>query len=55
MTLHIIGSIEEYTSYGWVIIPLFFPYIERLRPRKDYQRQPYWLRIRSNPYRRNYH
>lgn len=26
-----------------------------LHPRKDYQRRPYWLRIRSNPTRRNYH
>ena len=31
------------------------PYRERLRPRKYYQRRPYWLRIRSNPTRRNYH
>lgn len=31
------------------------PYTKNLHPRKDYQVQPYWLRIRSNPYRRNYH
>lgn len=31
------------------------PYYERLHPLSDYQRQPYWLRIRSNPTRRNYH
>lgn len=31
------------------------PYTKNLHPRKDYQQQPYWLRIRSNPYRRNYH
>lgn len=30
-------------------------YIERLHPRKDYQRKPFWLRIRSNPVRANYH
>lgn len=31
------------------------PYICRLHSRRDYQRRPYWLRIRSNPTRRNYH
>ena len=31
------------------------PYTKNLHPRKDYQQRPYWLRIRSNPYRRNYH
>ena len=31
------------------------PYTKSLHPRKDYQQRPYWLRIRSNPYRRNYH
>lgn len=31
------------------------PYVCRLHPRRDYQRRPYWLRIRSNPHRRNYH
>lgn len=30
-------------------------YIERQHPRKDYQRKPFWLRIRSNPVRDNYH
>lgn len=30
-------------------------YVERLHPRKDYQRKPFWLRIRSNPVRANYH
>ena len=30
-------------------------YTERLHPRKDGYVKPYWLRIRSNPYRRNYH
>lgn len=30
-------------------------YIERQHPRKDYQRKPFWLRIRSNPVRANYH
>lgn len=30
-------------------------YIERLHPRKDYQRKPFWLRIRSNPFRTDYH
>ena len=30
-------------------------YIERLHPRKDYQRKPFWLRIRSNPFRAKYH
>lgn len=55
MTLHIIGRIEEYTSYGWETIPLYFPYICRLRSRTDTFKQVYWLRIRSNPTRRNYH
>jgi len=31
------------------------PYIERLHPRKDTHKTPYWHRIRSNPFRRNYH
>lgn len=31
------------------------PYINRLHPRKDTFTRPYWLRIRSNPTRRNYH
>lgn len=31
------------------------PYFERLHPRKDTHKKSYWLRIRSNPYRRNYH
>ena len=30
-------------------------YVERLHPRKDYRRKPFWLRIRSNPVRANYH
>ena len=30
-------------------------YIERLHPRQDYQRKPFWLRIRSNPFRAKYH
>ena len=30
-------------------------YIERLHPRKDTHKPPYWHRIRSNPFRRNYH
>lgn len=30
-------------------------YVERLHPRKDYQRKPFWLRIRSNPFRAKYH
>lgn len=31
------------------------PYTEKLHPRKDYQRKPFWLRIRSNPVRAKYH
>ncbi|NVB73014.1 hypothetical protein [Phocaeicola vulgatus] len=31
------------------------PYKERLHPRKNWQRKPYWLRTRSNPQRRGYH
>lgn len=30
-------------------------YANRLHPRKSCYRRPYWLRIRSNPTRRNYH
>lgn len=30
-------------------------YTEGMHPRKDGYVKPYWLRIRSNPYRRNYH
>jgi hypothetical protein len=30
-------------------------YIETCRPCKGYPRKPFWLRIRSNPMRRNYH
>lgn len=30
-------------------------YMERLHPRSDYQRKPYWLRTRSNPQRRRGH
>ncbi len=39
-------------SEGQVMKP---PYIERLHPRKDTNTTPYWHRIRSNPFRRNYH
>lgn len=28
------------------------PYKERLHPREDWQRRPYWLRTRSNPKKR---
>lgn len=28
------------------------PYKERLHPRTDWKRKPYWLRTRSNPKRR---
>lgn len=31
------------------------PYYETMTSREDWQLKPYWLRIRSNPYRRNYH
>lgn len=30
-------------------------FVNRLHPRKDWQQRPYWLRIRSNPFRANYH
>lgn len=29
----------------------YLPYIEKLHPRKDYHRKPFWLRIRQNPIR----
>lgn len=31
------------------------PYRERLHPRKDWQKRPYWLRTRSNPKKKGYH
>ena len=31
------------------------PYVEKLHPRKDYQRKPFWMRIRSNPFKAGYH
>nr|DAH15502.1 MAG TPA: hypothetical protein [Caudoviricetes sp.] len=30
-------------------------FVETRRPNKGYPRKPFWLRIRSNPMRRNYH
>lgn len=52
----------EWIDYVIEDIPMSFEapflqihYTERLHPRKDGYVKPYWLRIRSNPYRRNYH
>lgn len=30
-------------------------YVRPMHPRRDWQRKPYWLRVRSNPMRRGYH
>lgn len=30
-------------------------YVRPLHPRKDWQKKAYWKRIRSNPFRKNYH
>lgn len=50
---------DRYTGSSWYeqlhMSPPPPPYYERLRPREDSFAQSYWLRIRSNPYRRNYH
>lgn len=29
-------------------------HVRPLHPRRDWQRKPFWLRIRSNPFRRKY-
>lgn len=38
----------EWMKLGW-------GFVETLYPCKGYPRRPFWLRIRSNPMRRNYH
>ena len=48
-----IRLIEEYASMEWYERIRHRsepppPYYERMRPRRDYQRRSYWLRIRSN-------
>lgn len=43
---YFIERLREFLKYG---------YRSGLHPRKDYQRQAYWLRIRSNPFRPEYH
>lgn len=32
-----------------------YEYTRPMKPRRDWQRKPYWLRIRSSPMRRGYH
>lgn len=54
-----IRLIEEYALLAWYErmnrLEPPPPYYEKLHPRKDYQRKVYWLRIRSNPFRPEYH
>lgn len=55
-----IRLIEEYASMDWYDKIRHRsepppPYYERLHPRRDYQKRPFWLRIRSNPFRPEYH
>lgn len=46
----------DLTDYVLMVTPYQKPpYIERLHPRKDTHKTPYWHRIRSNPFRRNHH
>nr|DAS34880.1 MAG TPA: hypothetical protein [Caudoviricetes sp.] len=33
----------------------WYEYVRPMHPRRDGQRKPYWLRVRSNPMRRGYH
>lgn len=33
----------------------WYEYTRQMKPRRDWQRKPFWLRVRSNPYRRGYH
>ena len=33
----------------------WYEYTRPMKPRRDWQRKPFWLRVRSNPHRRGYH
>lgn len=33
--------------------PEYPPYREKLHPRKDWKKEDYWMRTRSNPHRRS--
>lgn len=51
------GRYEDYPDFdalAWMKAS-WHDYAPPLHPRKDYQRKPFWLRIRSNPVRADYH
>lgn len=43
----------DYDEMEWM--RLGWGFTETMRPCKGYPRKSFWLRIRSNPMRRNYH
>ena len=57
--LRMIRKIEIFENLEWWYMqrkgrpPV--PYEKQMSPRKDWQLKQYWLRIRSNPFRTNYH
>lgn len=48
---------EDYRDWEFVecLKASWHDYAPPLHPREDYQKAPFWLRIRSNPVRSNYH
>lgn len=50
---------RDYFEWDWFralfLDFLKYGYRERLHPRRDYQKRPFWFRIRSNPFRPEYH
>jgi len=48
---------DDWIDYGLLqeMRKTWHEYVRPMHPRRDWQRKPYWLRVRSNPYRRGYH
>lgn len=47
------GRYEDYPLFDYIeeMKATWYDYAPPLHPRKDWQRKPFWLRIRSNPVR----
>lgn len=48
---------DDLIEYGLIqeMRETWHEYVRPMHPRRDWQRKPYWLRVRSNPMRRGYH